>query len=145
VIDLHEFENFPDDGMLHELDEGELIITPPTQRFPWRTGQKINALLSRFLEQNPIGEVCPSDAGFLLSKDPDTMRAPNVAFLTAERAQRAGHGYVEGAPDLAVEILSPSDSVPQLMRKVRQYLKPIFYTAKLQVTVRRELAGLARA
>jgi Uma2 family endonuclease len=64
------------------------------------------------------------DTGFKIASDPDTVRAPDVAYVTAERLpppeQRPG--YFEGAPDLAVEIVSPTDTVSELGEKVEEYL-----------------------
>jgi Uma2 family endonuclease len=123
ILDLAQFCNLPDDDMRHELDEGELISMPPTKKLHWIAEQNINHALSMHLEKNRIGRICPSDAGFILSHDPPTMRQPDVTFIRTERAERTpDNGYVEGAPDLVVEVFSPSDSVPQLMRKTHQYL-----------------------
>jgi Uma2 family endonuclease len=66
----------------------------------------------------------PSDTGFVLSRNPDIVRSPDVAFLRNERLKSIPEeGFFEGAPDLAVEIVSPSESATTLARKIRQYLQ----------------------
>lgn len=72
------------------------------------------------MKLHKLGKVYGSSAGFKLQID--TMRAPDVAFVRADRvAGIKSSGYAQGWPDLAVEIYSPSDNVRQLMRKVKQY------------------------
>jgi Uma2 family endonuclease len=69
--------------------------------------------------------VYAAETGFLLEQDPDTVRAPDVAFVRRERIQKAGtvEGYWIGAPDLAVEVLSPSDTVRRIEGKVAEWLE----------------------
>jgi Uma2 family endonuclease len=72
-----------------------------------------------------IGEsVAPSDvSGFLIARDPDTVRAPDVASIRAERlTDGVPVGFFQGAPDLAVEIVSPGDRASELMAKVQDWL-----------------------
>ena len=63
------------------------------------------------------------DTGFLIERDPDTVRAPDVAFVSAARTPEIGRrGYVPFAPDLAVEILSPGDRPSEVLEKVAAWL-----------------------
>jgi Uma2 family endonuclease len=113
----------PREGKRFELDEGELIeMTFPTFKHN-RIAGKLYAKLLSFLEQHPLGEVFPADSGFKLT--PATVRGPDVSFLTAERVRLLNpeSNHFDGAPDLVVEIVSPSDSARDLQRKVDQYLK----------------------
>lgn len=122
ILSLDQFEKLPDDGMFHELDEGELISMAPASEGHGSTGMEIGRLLANFVKEHRLGLVYNADTGFSL--DEDTVRAPDVAFVRKGRlGARDRARYFDGAPDLAVEIFSPSDSVPQLMRKVRQYLR----------------------
>jgi len=65
-----------------------------------------------------------TEGGFLLSRNPDTVRGPDVSFVRADRfnAEEAGRGYFRGAPDLAIEILSPSNRPGETHAKVADYL-----------------------
>ena len=119
---LSEFERLPNDGVQHELDEGELITTLPPKlrhsRVAWRIAKRLGQLEDKF-----GGEILV-EGGFLLGRGPDTVRQPDVAYITADRTRSAGdEGYVAGAPDLAIEVASPSDPMIDLDRKVEQYLR----------------------
>ena len=107
-------------SMRTELDEGELITMPPAGWDHGAYGVDITLLLGAFVKKHKLGRVLSADTGFRLNDG--TVRAPDVAFVRQERvAAMESVGFAKGAPDLAVEIFSPSDSVPQLMRKVKQY------------------------
>jgi Uma2 family endonuclease len=65
-----------------------------------------------------------AETGFRISRDPDTVRAPDVAFVCAQRVpRRIPRGYFDGAPDLAVEVLSPEDRASEVMAKVQDWLE----------------------
>ena len=68
--------------------------------------------------------MCAAETGFLLSRDPDHVRAPDVAFVRRERVEAVGytHGFFPGAPDLAVEVISPSDRYTEVDEKVAEWL-----------------------
>lgn len=124
LLTIAEFERLPEEeGVLRDLDEGELIrITLPAPRHSVLAG-KIYRLLSEFVEKHSLGAVFPSDTGYVLSRNPDTLRGPDVSFLRDERAAAVDlDRHIEGAPDLAVEVVSPSDSAQSLNKKVKQYL-----------------------
>ena len=74
--------------------------------------------------EHRLGVCAGADGGVRLKPDPDTVRAPDVSFVRAERIPSGGlaAGYWPGAPDLAVEVLSPSDRYPEVQRKVQEYL-----------------------
>ncbi|HEY3080225.1 MAG TPA: Uma2 family endonuclease [Chloroflexota bacterium] len=113
----------PNDGMRHELVEGELRTMPPTGWEHGRYEVGISYRLSRWLDDNPIGELGGGEVGCRLGRDPDTVRAADVAFVRAERLPGGRlTGYFEGAPDLAVEIVSPGDTASEVEEKVRTWL-----------------------
>jgi Uma2 family endonuclease len=121
LLTADELELMPDvDSVLHELDEGELIEMPPAGWQHGRCAVRIITILETFARAHKLGYVYSPDTGFRL-KD-DTVRAPDVAFMRRKQIAETGvRGYIIGAPDLAVEVFSPSDRVRQLMRKVKQY------------------------
>ncbi len=122
LLSLEDFERLPDDDFRHELDRGELVIVTAPKFRHGRIAQRINFALSKFVYERDLGEVY-SEVAYLLAEDPPTLRIPDVSFLRAERAgSTPDDEYVRGAPDLAVEIISPSDHAEGVARKVRQYV-----------------------
>jgi Uma2 family endonuclease len=68
--------------------------------------------------------VTGAETGFRIARDPDTVRAPDVAFVCAQRLpSRRPRGYFEGPPDLAVEVVSPEDRASEVMAKVEDWLR----------------------
>jgi Uma2 family endonuclease len=120
LLSLGEFERLPDDGLKHELDEGELITMPPPSLDYGDLQSQIAMFLRQFAQQHKLGAV-RTESGFVLEQDPATVRGPDVSFVRASREKAEG-SWGHGAPDLAVEIVSPSDSAGEIERKVRQYL-----------------------
>jgi Uma2 family endonuclease len=106
-----------------ELVRGELIMMTPASFHHGRIENRIQALLSEFVYSKDLGEITPGDTGFLLERDPDTVRTPDVAFVCATRMQSEITGYFQGPPDLAVEICSPNDQPKEIAAKVAEYLR----------------------
>src|SRR5438046_1590016 len=120
LLTLEQFERLPDDGMRHELDEGELISMPPTFGIYGKIQSKTGFILMNFVEPRSLGLVLV-ETGFRLGSD--TVRAPDVSFIRAERAKTLDlESRFECAPDLAIEIVSPSETAEKIAHKVRQYL-----------------------
>ena len=113
-----EFERLPDDGNHHELDEGDLIVMPPTGLRHGRVMRLVARALDRYAMQTGSGEVL-LDCGFRLAAD--TVQAPDVAFIRDDRRTKVTERIGDFAPDLAVEILSPSDNAGRLQRKIGHY------------------------
>jgi Uma2 family endonuclease len=124
LVTAEELLRMPDDGHWYELVDGRLIEMPPPAWPHGVVSMRIGGLLHAFVETHRLGLVFARDTGFRLSSDPDTVRAPDVAFVARDRmtAGVPGHGYWPGAPDLAVEVMSPGDRFCALEDKVRQYL-----------------------
>ncbi len=104
------------------LSAGKLITTPPLTSLHSRITAKIFTVL-----EGRLGRLQSSKAfchaGYVLGRDPLTIRQPDISVLNKERIRRTGADeYFEGAPELAVEIVSPSDSAEDLQMKVHQYL-----------------------
>ena len=116
----------PDDGFhRYELVKGELITMPPAGGEHGAIGSRADRRIGTFVEQNDLGEVFNSDTGFIISTDPDTIRAPDVSFLRKESIPADGipKGFIPGAPDLAIEVISPTDSYTEVAEKVAQLLE----------------------
>jgi Uma2 family endonuclease len=122
----------PDGMFQRELDEGELILMAPAGGEHGLTEVRLTGLLFAEVERRKLGVLFSSDTGFLLQRNPDTVRCPDIGFVRKERlplSYAKEGGYVVGAPDLAVEIQSPSQSPADLEKKVRQYLAAGAHTA----------------
>ena len=90
-----------------------------------RIAMRLAAPLARHVEENGLGEVYAAETGFMLQTNPDTVRAPDIAFIKQERVEEIGEtkGYWPGAPELAVEVVSPNDKVNEVEEKVREWLE----------------------
>jgi Uma2 family endonuclease len=120
LLSLEQFEQLPDDGMRHELDEGELMSMPPPLGRHGKISLEIGLLLRGFVDPCSLGDVFV-ESGFRLN--PDTVRSPDVSFIRAERSRTMDPDRrFEGGPDLAVEVISPSETAADIAHKVRQYL-----------------------
>ena len=116
------FERLADDGTHHELLEGALqTLPPPKSGHSNIASNTFKALLSG--EQQGLGRVY-LEAGYKLSSDPATWVQPDVSFLAMERVRATpADGYFLGSQDLAVEVVSPSESARDLERKVELLLR----------------------
>ena len=120
-----ELLHMPDDGMRHELVAGELrTMAPSGGEHGWLTGD-LHLSLGNHVQAHRLGRVYPADTGFVLARDPDTVRAPDVAFVRRERVEAVGRSpqFFPGAPDLAVEVLSPSDRPGEVAEKIAAWLQ----------------------
>lgn len=122
-ITLEEFERLPDDGNKHELSEGILITMPPPVSLHSLVLIQVLEILQAYLRRSPVGRAI-SEAGYFLFRYPPTIRQPDVSVLSKERIHAAPKdSWFEGAPELAVEVVSPSDSAQDLEIKTKQYLQ----------------------
>lgn len=116
--------DLPLEDVRAELIRGDLVCEPPAGFEHGVGAAEIGYHLRRYVEEHPIGVVCGAETGFVLFRSPDTVRGPDAAFVTRERTERqaAPEKFFEGAPDLAVEVVSPGDSEREVGEKVRDYL-----------------------
>jgi Uma2 family endonuclease len=114
----------PGDDRRLELVDGELREMPPAGAEHGTVAFHIAALLERHIEAHEAGRGFAAETGFLLARNPDTVRAPDAAFVQRERAERVGRilGYWPGPPDLAVEVVSPGDGYSELHDKALAWL-----------------------
>jgi len=119
-LTLEQFSKLPRGQERHELNRGELVTMPPPMSVHTLVALAVLEDLQAYLRQNPFGRAIP-EAGYVLFRDPLTIRQPDVSVLTTERVRPSGY-YFEGAPELAVEVVSPSDSAEDLQIKIDQYL-----------------------
>ena len=114
----------PDDGFRYELVRGELAKMAPADAQHGKVA--INAALDliAFVRAKDLGAGFAAGTGFKIASNPDTVRAPDVAFVAKARVDAVGDvtGYWPGAPDLAIEVLSPSDRFSDVEEKVFEWL-----------------------
>ena len=113
----------PDDGFRYELVRGELRKMSPAGYDHGKYTNRIGASMEVHVDLNELGETSSADTGFQLADD--HVRVPDVAYLRAERGDASGSrpGFYPGPPDIAVEVISPSDRQPDIDEKVADYLE----------------------
>ena len=114
----------PDDGFRYELIKGELRKMVPAGSEHGYVAYRVALLLGQHVEANKLGRVYAAETGFRISANPDTVRAPDAAFVSRERVEKAGRveGYWPGAPDMAVEVVSPNDTHTLFTEKALAWL-----------------------
>ena len=117
-----ELLRMPGDDFVYELVDGELRKMSPAGFEHGRVAMRIGASLSTFVIQRHLGEVTAAETGFVLRRNPDTVRAPGVAFVRQDRLVPSS-GYFPGPPDLAIEVVSPSDTYSEVDAKVLDWLR----------------------
>jgi Uma2 family endonuclease len=106
-----------------ELVRGELIMMSPAGSEHGWIVMNVAGPLAMFVKQHSLGRVFGAETGFRIGHDPDTVRAPDVAFVTAQRiGVKLAPGFFPGPPDLAVEVLSPDDRAGEVLAKVQDWL-----------------------
>lgn len=124
TITADEFLALPKDGIRRELVEGELREMTPAGWQHGRVAGNVAGELRTYVLAKSLGVMTTAEASYRLAADPDTVRVPDVAFVTRERVQEVGDptGFWPGAPDLAVEVVSPNDRYSEVYEKVNEYL-----------------------
>jgi Uma2 family endonuclease len=119
-----ELLEMPDDGYRYELVEGELRRMSPAGEEHGLVGMELAIPLGSHVKKHKLGKLYLAETGFLIKTDPDTVRAPDIAFVRIERIKETPRikGYRVGAPDLAVEVISPADTVSEVEDKVAEWL-----------------------
>jgi Uma2 family endonuclease len=107
-----------------ELLQGEVVFMSPSGSLHAIVAATLGGMLYDFVQQRKLGWVFGAEGGFLIRRDPDTVRAPDAAFVSADRMPAAvPAGFFPGAPDLAVEVLSPNDRASDVFAKVSDWLE----------------------
>ncbi len=114
-----------DDENRYELVRGDLIMMSPASPVQGRYASRLGSALHVYVDKHDLGEVYTAEPGFELQSEPDeVVRAPDVAFVRKERIPPSDEeaGFWPIAPDLAVEIISPSETAAEIQNKVQDYL-----------------------
>jgi Uma2 family endonuclease len=142
--------SMPGDDFRYELIKGELKKMAPASHQHGRITVNVTTPLDQHVRANNLGTVYAAETGFKITSSPDTVRAPDVAFVSRERVEQVGDvkGYWPGAPDLAVEVISPNDVYTEVEEKVFDWLEAgakmviVVNPRKRAVTVYRSLTEI---
>ena len=119
-----EFARQSDDGGPAELVDGRIVtMNPPGAKHGWICN-KVGRLLGNFVEEYDLGHVLNNDSGVITRRAPDSVRGADVAFYSYARLPKGSlpATYPDVAPDLIVEVVSPSERWPTVLAKVAEYL-----------------------
>jgi Uma2 family endonuclease len=107
------------------LVKGDLIIKPLPDAEHGFLAMRIGGRLAEHVWSRKLGQVYMTGTGFQPAWDPDTVYAPDVAFISRQRLEEVGdvEGYRPGAPDLAIEVISPNDTYNEVQDKVLTWLE----------------------
>ena len=113
----------PDDGYRHELVQGELRTMAPAGGQHGHVAFAIGRLVGNHVYENKLGRCYAAETGFVLRRDPDTVRAPDLAFVVSARlSSEPSSGFLDEVPDLVVEVVSPSDRASEVTEKALTWL-----------------------
>ncbi len=122
LMTLEEFMNIDDEPNRHELIKGELLTMNPPKPLHGRIVINLALILGQHVKANRLGVVY-SESGYHLERDPDTVLGPDMSFVSAQRVDNSDEHYYDGPPDLAIEVLSPSNRKGYINRKLAVYLE----------------------
>ena len=118
---VEDVERLPDDDDRYALIRGVLFRMPPPMPRHGRTTTIIVLRVGTFVEEHGLGVVY-DNTGFVLARDPDVLLSPDIAFVRADRLPAEEDRYPDLAPDLVIEVVSPSNTGPKIADKVEEYL-----------------------
>lgn len=111
-------------GKSTELVRGRLVVREPPGTYHGRVQSTLNVLVGSFVRAHRLGAVFGQDTGFKIASNPDTVRAPDLAFVRSARVGLISpRGYAPLAPDLVAEILSPDDRPGEVLTKIGEWLE----------------------
>ena len=124
TVTAEQLYEMPDDGNRYELIGGELRMMSPAGGRHGRVAHNLGLLLGNHVRKAELGVVYAAETGFLIARDPDTVRAPDVAFVNHQSLQKINEdaGYLPLAPDLVGEVISPSDTFSNVEEKALGWL-----------------------
>ena len=121
-VTVEEFSELPLQGSWELVDGEPIELSPAAGRSGWISGN-VFALLANHVRKSQLGWAFPPETGFVLFDDRQTVRSPDAAVVLRDRLAAPPDTFVPLAPDLAVEVLSPSDRMADAMSKITMYLQ----------------------
>jgi Uma2 family endonuclease len=125
LVTAEDLHRLPPRGGRYSLIKGELRTMPPAGGEHGSVAMHLAASLYQVVSAHNLGRVYAAETGFLLATNPDTVLAPDAAFIRQERVAQIGNitGFIPAAPDLAVEVISPYDTYTEVEEKVSLWLQ----------------------
>ena len=125
LFDAEELLHLPTNGRRLELVKGNIYEMAAAGARHGGVANRVGTLLGTHVDNRRLGVVFAAETGFILERDPDTVRAPDAAFVSADRLPVEGlpDGFLELAPDLVVEVVSPNDRMREVREKVATWLE----------------------
>ena len=121
LITAEELVDLPS-GHRYELVKGVLLTMSPSGFNHGRVTMNLSVLLATYIRANKLGVACAAETGFKLEHNPDTVLAPEFAFISKERPAQHSVDFLQMAPDLAVEVISSTKTRREAERKAAQWL-----------------------
>jgi Uma2 family endonuclease len=121
-VTVEEFAEMPLQGIWELVDGEPIELAPAAGRSGWISGN-IYRLLASHVRQSQLGWAFPPETGFILFEDRQTVRSPDAAVVLGHRLGELPDSFVPMAPDLAVEVLSPSDRMADALAKIAMFLQ----------------------
>jgi Uma2 family endonuclease len=122
LITAEELIRLPRGRHRYELVKGELLTMSPSGEEHGAVTVNVTILLGNYVRAKNLGRLYGAETGFKLESNPDTVLAPDVAFIHRDKVGVPSKGYRSGAPDLVVEVLSPNDRKSKVEDKTAQWL-----------------------
>lgn len=124
LVTLEAYAAMPSLGVATELVEGRIVEVPPPGPEHGRACRRIGMFIGLHVDQHALGEAWSNDSAVVTHRDPDSLRGADFLFYRAAKVPPRSEwkGYFEAPPDLVVEVRSPSDRWPEMVRKALEYL-----------------------
>ncbi|WIG60047.1 MAG: hypothetical protein OJF49_002795 [Ktedonobacterales bacterium] len=125
LLTAEQFAALPREGLRLELIRGEMLAMPPAFGGHGKTSMRLGVVLGQYVIAHSLGEVYAAETGFLVARNPDTVRAPDVAFIQTNRVppREMDNEWVPVIPDLVAEVVSNGDRSKDVAEKVQMWLE----------------------
>ena len=125
LFTAEEFERLPSNGKRLELVKGKVYEMAPAGGRHGYAAMNLGILMGGHVRLNGLGWVFAAETGFIVHSDPDTVRAPDVSFVSRDRlnADDIPDSFIRLVPDLVVEVVSPGDTLREVREKVEDWLR----------------------
>jgi len=122
-LTAEEFAALPLEGLRSELIEGEIYTMPPTFEDHGEITMRLSVILGRHIMDQRLGKLYAAETGFLIARNPDSVRAPDIAFIQRDRlpSPRPAPRWVPVIPDLVVEVASSGDRPAEIRQKAAMW------------------------